>query len=344
MIGKVISRNRGFVAALTMFLVLFLTYHMLHPRGFSTAVFIQNANETVAIAFVAMAQTIPVLIGGLDLSVGAVMTLTACLASYLVTGTPLQMVGGMVLTMLAGTAFGVMNGLIVVIGRIQPIIATLATGAIAIGLALLLRPSPGGDIDADLNWALTNSVFDFAETYGLADDGNAAWLQPFANIPVPLILLLVVGLGVWLPFKRTVTGRTLFAIGSAESAARLSGLPVRRAKIAAFGLAGFFASCGGLYLAIQTSSGNADITQAGAYTLNSIAAVVLGGTSLLGGIGGAIGSLVGAGILRVISFYFRILSVDPLIQPLIEGLVLLAAVSLGALRTFRVKNKLELFR
>ena len=344
MIAKTISRNRGFAAALGLFLVLFVTYHILHPRGFSTAVFIQNANETVAIAFVAMAQTIPVLIGGLDLSVGAVMTLTACIASYLVVGTPAQMILGMFLTLLAGTAFGVMNGLIVVFGRIQPIIATLATGAIAIGLALLLRPSPGGDIDADLNWALTNSVFDFAETYGLADDGNAAWLQPFANIPVPLIILLVVGFGVWVPFKRTVTGRTLYAIGSAESAAKLSGLPVRRAKIAAFGLAGFFASCGGLYLAIQTSSGNADITQAGAYTLNSIAAVVLGGTSLLGGIGGAIGSLVGAGILRVISFYFRILSVDPLIQPLIEGLVLLAAVSLGALRTLRVKNKLELFR
>ncbi len=344
MIGQLVARNRAFTAALGLFLVLFLSYHMLHPRGFSTAVFIQNSNETVAIAFVAMAQTIPVLIGGLDLSVGAVMTLTSCVASYLVVGTPLQMVLGMLATLAVGTAFGVMNGLIVVYGRIQPIIATLATGAIAIGLALLLRPSPGGDIDPDLNWAVTNAVFDFAETYGLADNGNAPWLQPFANIPVPLIILLVVGLGVWLPFKRTVTGRTLYAIGSAGTAAELSGLPVNRAKIAAFALAGFFASCGGLYLAIQTSSGNADITQAGAYTLNSIAAVVLGGTSLLGGIGGAIGSLIGAGILRVISFYFRILSIDPLMQPLIEGLVLLAAVSLGALRTFRVKNTLELFR
>jgi len=339
-----ILRNRAFAGALAMFLVLFLGYHALHPRGFSTAVFIQNANESVAIAFVAMAQTIPVLMGGLDLSVGAVMTLANCIASHLVTGSPGQMVLGMIVTLACGTAFGLMNGLIVVYGRIQPIIATLATGAIAIGLALIIRPSPGGEIDGDLNWAVTNAVFDFAETYGLADDGNAAWLQPFVNIPVPLIILLVIGFGVWIPFKRTVTGRTVYAIGSAESAAFMSGLPVRRAKIAAFTLAGFFASCGGLYLAIQTSSGNADVSQAGAYTLNSIAAVVLGGSSLLGGIGGAIGSLVGAGILRVISFYFRILSIDPLLQPLIEGLVLLVAVSLGALRTLRVKNRLELFR
>lgn len=336
--------NRAFAGAVAMFLVLFLVYQSLHPRGFSSAVFVQNANETVAIAFVAMAQTIPVLMGGLDLSVGAVMTLANCIASELVSGSPLQILFGCLVTLVAGTLFGLMNGLIVVLGRIQPIIATLATGAIAIGLALAIRPSPGGNIDGDLNWALTNTVFDFAETYGLADDGNAAWLAPFADIPVPLILLLVIGLAVWLPFKRTVTGRTVYAIGSAEGAAFMSGLPIARAKIAAFTLAGFFASCGGLYLAIQTSSGNADVTQAGTYTLNSIAAVVLGGTSLMGGIGGVIGSMFGAFILRVISFYFRILSIDPLLQPLIEGVVLLAAVSLGAVKTLRVKNTLELFR
>ena len=161
---------------------------------------------------------------------------------------------------------------------------------------------------------------------------------------MPLLILVGVALLVWVPFRRSVTGRTVYAIGSAEGAAYMSGLPIARAKIAAFTLAGFFAACGGLYLAIQTSSGNADVTQAGAYTLNSIAAVVLGGTSLLGGIGGAIGSLIGAMILRVISFYFRILAIDPLLQPLIEGAVLLAAVSLGAVRTLRVKNRLELFR
>jgi ribose transport system permease protein len=237
-----------------------------------------------------------------------------------------------------------MNGLIVVYGRIQAIIATLATGAIAMGIALLVRPSPGGSIDGDLNWALTNALWDFADTYGLAGGGEAAWFRPFANIPVPFLILFGVAFLVWIPFKRSLTGRTVYAIGSAEGAAYMSGLPVARARIAAFTLAGFFASCGGLYLAIQTSSGNADVTQAGAYTLNSIAAVVLGGTSLLGGVGGAIGSLVGALILRVISFYFRIMAIDPLLQPLIEGIVLLAAVSLGALRTLRVRNRMELFR
>ena len=344
MIRRWVRQNRGLAGALALFAGLFIVYNLLHPRGFSTAVLVQNANEAVAIAFVAMAQTVPVLMGGLDLSVGAVMTMTSCVASALVSGTPWQISLGIVLTLASGTAFGLMNGLIVVYGRIQPIIATLATGAIAIGLALLIRPKPGGEVDGDLGWALTNTIYDFADTYGLADGGNAAWLQPFINIPVPLILLFGTALLVWLPFKRTVTGRTIYAIGSAEGAAFMSGLPINRAKIAAFTLAGFFASCGGLYLAIQTSSGNADTVQAGAYTLNSIAAVVLGGTALLGGTGGVIASLVGALILRVISFYFRILDIDPLLQPLIEGIVLLAAVSVGAFRTLSVKNRLELFR
>jgi ribose transport system permease protein len=133
-------------------------------------------------------------------------------------------------------------------------------------------------------------------------------------------------------------------VGSAEGAAYMSGVRVDRSKIAAFTLAGLFAALGGIYLTLQTSSGNADVPQAGAYTLNSIAAVVIGGTSLLGGVGGAIGSIFGALVIRSISFNFRIFNVDPLLQPLIEGVVLLAAVSIGAARVFQVKNKLELFR
>ncbi len=338
------SQNLGVVTASLLLIALYVTYNFMHPRGFSTAVAVQNTNEAAAIAFLAMAQTLPVLLGGLDLSVGAVMTLSNCVASVLVNGTPGEIVFGMLATLATGTAFGALNGCIVVYGRIQPIIATLATGAIAIGLALIVRPKPGGDVDGDLGWALTNSVWDFADTYELADGGDAWWLQPFVDIPVPFLLVVLVAVCVWVPFKRTVTGRTVYAIGSAEGAAFMSGLPIDRARIAAFTLGGFFASCGGLYLAIQTSSGNADLQQAGAYTLNSIAAVVLGGTSLLGGVGGAIASLVGAGILRVISFYFRILDIDPLLQPLIEGMVLLVAVSFGAIRTIRVKNKLDLFR
>ena len=332
------------MTVIAVFLALYIFYNINHPRGFSTAVYIQNSNEVFALAMVAMAQTIPVLLGGLDLSVGAVMTLVNCLASHLLHGSGWQIILGFVLCLSAGAACGFLNGCIVVYGRIQPIIATLATGAIFMGIALALRPSPGGDVDGDLAWVMTNDLYEIAATYGFASNGEASWFTPIAWIPVPLILIVLAAVFIWLPFARSVTGRTVYAVGSAEGAAYMSGLRIDRAKIAAFTLGGFFAGMGGLYLTLQTSSGNADIPQAGAYTLNSIAAVVIGGTSLLGGVGSAIGSIFGALVLRTISFNFRIFEIDPLLQPLFEGVVLLAAVSLGALAVVRVKNTLELFR
>ena len=362
-----LRQNVGLLIAIALFCVGYLFYQLAHPKGFSSAVLIQNGNEVFALAMVAMAQTVPVLAAGLDLSVGAVMTMVACFASYLLSGAPdgvplyfglfglsidlgtfpggiAGILLGIVTCLIIGTLAGFANGCVVVYGRIQPIIATLATGAIYIGIALFLRPTPGGKIDDDLNWAMTNSLGDFASTVHIFDDGAAPWFAPFAWIPVPFLLLALIALLVWIPFRRSVTGRGVYAVGSAEGAAYMSGVPVDRARIAAFTLAGFFAGCGGLFLAIQTSSGNADIPQAGAYTLNSIAAVVIGGTSLLGGTGGAIGSIFGALILRVISFFFRVFDIAPLLQPLFEGIILLAAVSIGALRILRVRNTLELFR
>jgi ribose transport system permease protein len=362
-----IRQNFAFLFAASLFCIVYLLYHVAHPKGFSSAVLVQNSDEVFTLALVAMAQTVPVLAAGLDLSVGALMTMVGCFASYLLSGAPggtplsLELAGwtlglgtlpggvpgiliGIVICLAIGAFAGFVNGAVVVYGRIQPIIATLATGAIFIGIALFLRPQPGGKIDDDLNWALTNSLGDFASTIHIFNDGAAPWFAPFAGIPTPFVLLALIVLLIWLPFSRSVTGRTIYAIGSAEGAAYMSGLDVNRARIAAFTLGGFFAACGGLFLAIQTSSGNADIPQAGAYTLNSIASVVIGGTSLLGGSGGAIGSVFGAMILRVISFFFRIFDIAPLLQPLFEGIILLAAVSIGSLRVLRVKNTLELFR
>src|ERR1700724_684338 len=313
-----LRQNIGFVIAILLFCVSYLLYNLAHPKGFSSAVLVQNGDEIFALAMLAMAQTVPVLMSGLDLSVGAVMSMVGCFASYLLGGTAggtplhLEIFGlhlglgtfpggttgillGIALCIAIGTLAGFINGCVVVYGRIQPIIANLATGA--------------GYIRA-----------------------------------VPFVSLVRTALLVWVPFRRSVIGRAVYAVGSAEGAAYMSGLPIERAKIAAFTLAGFFAGCGGLFLAIQTSSGNADIPQAGAYTLNSIASVVIGGTSLLGGTGSAIGSIFGAMILRVISFFFRIFDIAPLLQPLFEGLILLAAVSIAALGVLRVRNTLELFR
>src|SRR5262245_57811554 len=208
-----VRQNVGIVTAVLLFCVLYLLYNLAHPKGFSSAVLVQNSDEIFALAMLAMAQTVPVLASGLDLSVGAVMTMVGCFASYLLTGTAsgtplhLDLFGlhlglgtfpggasgillGMAVCLAIGTLAGFINGCVVVYGRIQPIIATLATGAIYIGIALFLRPTPGGKIDEDLNWALTNSLGDFASTLHIFDDGAAAWFTPFAWIPVPFALLV----------------------------------------------------------------------------------------------------------------------------------------------------------
>ncbi len=347
-----LSQNLGLLVAVLLFVPLYTLYSVLHPKGGSVDLLVQNANESFTLIMVAMAQTVPVLTGGLDLSVGALMTLVNCLASWLIAGSALQMAAGVLACLALGMACGFANGLIVVVGRIQPIIATLATGAIYIGLALLLRPTPGGTVDADLSWVTTNALSEMDTTYHWFPDGAPWW---FANglgrLPVPILLILAVVLLVWMPFRNTVTGRGCYAVGSAEGAAFMSGLSIARSRLAAYTLGGFFAACGGLYLAIQTGSGNADVAQAGDYTLNSVAAVVIGGTSLFGGSGGAVGSIFGALVLRSISFCFRVFDPDspvgflanPLLQPLFEGIILLVAVSLGAARVFRVKNRLQLF-
>ncbi len=347
-----LSQSVGLLVAIGLFAVLYCLYSALHPKGFTVDLFVQNSNESLALIFVAMAQTVPVITGGLDLSAGATMTLVNCLASNLIFGSGAAMAGGIVACLLAGIACGFVNGCVVVFGRIQPIIATLATGAIYIGISLFLRPSPGGTVDADLSWVTTNAMVEMDNTYHWFAHGAPGWFTDGVGLlPVPILVLLAVVVLVWLPFRNTVTGRGCYAVGSSEGAAYMSGLKVWRSKLAAYTLGGFFAGCGGLYLAIQTGSGNADINQAGGYTLNSIAAVVIGGTSLFGGSGGVVGSIFGALVLRAISFCFRVFDpngpmgfiANPLLQPIFEGVILLAAVSVGAARVFRVKNRLSLF-
>jgi ribose transport system permease protein len=349
-----LSQNTGLLLAIGLFLIFYLLYSFNHPRGGTSQLFVQNANETFTLAMVAMAQTVPVLIGGLDLSVGPVMTLVNTLASNVLSGSGWELFVGLLACLATGAAAGFVNGCLVVYGRIQPIIATLATGAVFIGLALFLRPTPGGDVDPDLSWAASNDLLEVALTYGWWGGDEAAfpfWFAWIQGVPVPIVLIVLVVLLVWLPFKNSVTGRGCYAIGSAEGAAYMSGVEINRSKMAAFTLAGIFAAVAGIYLALQTGTGTADIPQAAEYTLNSIAAVVIGGTSLFGGTGGAVASIVGVMVLRAISFCFRVVPEDsivgflanPLLQPLFSGIILLLAVSLGAARIFSVRNRLNQF-
>ncbi|WP_437742492.1 ABC transporter permease [Sorangium sp. So ce1504] len=344
-----LRQNQGLLVAVGLCIVFYGLYSLSHPKGFSAPLLGQNANESFVLVAAAMAQTIPVLTGGLDLSVGAVITLVNCVASHVLAGSALTMFLGILLCLAVGMAAGLLNGCLVVYGRLQPIIATLASGTIFLGVALFLRPTPGGQVDGDLAFAATFDLNELLQVAGAAPLEGA--LGFVGKIPSPAIWMALLAL-LWTYYRRTRYGLGAYAVGASQEAAYMSGVRIKRVKLAAYTLSGFFASVGGLYLALQTTSGNADIPQAGSYTLNSIASVVIGGTSLYGGIGGAIGSLFGALVLRSVAFNFRVfdegsalgLLANPLYQPLFEGLILLAAVCLGALWVIRVKNRLQIFR
>jgi ribose transport system permease protein len=316
-----LARNNGALFALVLFIAMFSIYVIKNGVGLKIALATAVANKGVLLALVAMAQTLPVLTAGLDLSVGMIFVLTNCIASVILSGPPWMVALGVVGVLLSGIACGAINGALVVYGRLQPIIATLATGAVYYGLALTIRPVPGGSIDPEFAIALTS--------------------QLFGVVPTTLVILLAVVLVVWIPFQMSMTGRGCYAAGSSESAAYMTGIVVWRSRLAAYMLGGLLAALGGLLLTAMTLSGDASVSSGGTYTLSSIAAVVIGGTSLMGGAGGAIGSIFGAFALRAVSDLLFVFDIQPLVQPLIQGLILLAAVSLGAIRVLRAPNRLQ---
>lgn len=319
-----LNEQRGTLMGLAIFLAMFAVYILNHPAGLTANVAQTAANKGVLLAFVAMAQALVVITAGIDLSVGMIFILTNCIASYIVVGSAGMTTLGVFGTLLAGTACGAINGLLVIYGRLQPIVATISTGAIYFGIALILRPFPGGSVNETLADALTGRLF--------------------GVIPSSLVLLLAVVLLVWIPFRKSVLGRAAFAAGSSEPAAFMSGVPIKRGKFAAYCLGGLFAGMGGLFLTFFTYTGDAAFQSANGYTLWSIAAVVLGGISLFGGRGSAIGAIFGAFAARTTGDMLFVFDVDPLWQPLLQGVVLLLAVSIGAVALFRVRNRLEWFQ
>src|SRR5687767_13571387 len=153
------AEQRGTLLAFGIFVLMFAIYTSNHPAGLTANVVQTASNKGVLLAFVAMAQTLVVITAGIDLSVGMIFILTNCLASWLVVGTPAETALGVAAVLLAGLLCGALNGAIVIFGRLQPIVATIATGAVYFGLALLLRPFPGGSVNEDLADALTGRLF-----------------------------------------------------------------------------------------------------------------------------------------------------------------------------------------
>lgn len=315
-----IRRNLRVIIPTVAFIALFVLYIATHPRGLSTYVLTIWSNQSALLVFAAFAQFFVVLVRGIDLSVGAVVALTNVTASYLLAGDGGSLTFGMIAVLLVGMACGLFTGLFVCFGNVPPIVATLATGAIYSGIALYLRPTPGGGVNSELSDAFTYAI---------------------GPIPTSLLLIIATVLVITVVLRKTSFGMALKALGANEHSAQLTGINTTAMRISAHVLGGLMAGMAGLYVSMVTMTGDAGIGPS--YTLNSIAAIVLGGVSLAGGIGTAIGVAVGAMLLKTVASLMFFSGLPPLAQPFFEGLILALAIAFGSVGVLRVRNKLKLF-
>ena len=272
-----------------------------------------NIGRQVSInAIIATGMTLVIITGGIDLSVGAVMTLAMTFgAGAMLAGVPVPLAIG--LALIVGIVCGVVNGVLIAYARLPAIIVTLAMMEIPRGIALLYT---GG-------YPLSN----LPAAFGPLGRGE------ILGIHVPTLVMIAVVVAGHFFLTRFIAGRAFYALGGNEEAARLAGLPVNRYKLLAYTLSGFTAALAGVVLASRLMSGqpNAGI----GFELDAIAAVVLGGTSIAGGRGSIVGTLIGAVTLGVLNNGLNLMSVSPYTQKILKGGVILVAIYLGSLKRER---------
>ncbi len=302
--SQVLAQNAPLAVALMLLLAMLVIYAVLYaislsslPGSFEAA---SITNHALPLALAAVGQSLVILTRGIDLSIGGMMDLTNALAALKLQGGFATEALWTVIILLVGAAGGLLNGMLVAFGRIQPILVTLGTLSIFQGLALWVLPSPGGHV---------------------AGGYTSLFLNP--NAPSALIFVVLLALA-WVAFRRTRLGVQIFAVGNDEQAARANSVPVARTKVIVYVLAGTLAAAAGIALATTTTGG--DATGGNVFTLSSIAAAVIGGVSLFGGRGSAVGAICGAFVLTVLVDVLFFANIDPLFQPFYQGLFLVVAV------------------
>lgn len=273
-------------------------------ENFLTVSNIFNVFRQISInALIAFGMTFVILTGGIDLSVGSILALSSAVTAGLMTGgmdTSLAVLVGL----LAGAVMGAINGVIVAKGKVAPFIATLATMTIFRGLTLVYTE---GKPITGLN-----------EDFGMLGKGF------FLEIPMPVIWMLISFAILYFILRHTTFGRHVYALGSNEEATRLSGISTSRVKVMVYSISGLFAALSGIILTSRLNS--AQPTAGTSYELDAIAAVVLGGTSLSGGNGWIVGTLIGAMIIGVLDNGLNLLNVSSFYQAVVKGAVILLAV------------------
>ncbi|KPJ36632.1 sugar ABC transporter permease [Burkholderia multivorans] len=284
---------------------------MIASPSFLSAANLENVLRQVSInAIIAVGMTCVILTGGIDLSVGSVMALSGTLAAGLMVA-GMNAVAALAIGIAVGFGFGFLNGVFVAFAGMPPIIVTLATMGIARGLALIY--TGGYPIDGLPDWV---AFFGSGKVFG---------------IQAPVLIMLVVYAIAWLLLERMPFGRYVYAIGGNEQATRLTGVRVARVKLIVYTLAGVTSALAAIVLTGRLMSGqpNAGV----GFELDAIAAVVMGGTSISGGRGAILGTLVGALLLGVLNNGLNMIGVNPYVQNVIKGGIILLAIYISRERS-----------
>lgn len=302
-IGQFLSDNGALVGLVLVCVAMFIAT----PDFLTTSNLLNVGVQAAVVAILAFGMTYVIVAAGIDLSVGSVAALSAVCAGW-IAASGMPGVLALVVGPLVGLLAGLVSGLATAYGKLPAFISTLAMLSVARGLTLVVSGGRPQSMPPEVSW-LGNSVL---------------------GIPVPILVMLVMFAITAFVLNFTVFGRSLYAVGGNEEAARLSGLPVKRLTATVFALSGLYAGVAGMVLAGRLSS--AQPQAAVGYELDAIAAVVIGGASLAGGQGRAVGTLIGALVLAVIRNGLNLLNVSSFWQQVVIGVVIALAVGMDVLR------------
>jgi len=270
---------------------------------------------TAVIGILALGTTFVIITGGIDLSIGTGMTLAAVMTGIFLVNLQLPFIVGVIGGIATGALMGVINGFNIAVLRLPPFIATLAMMLIAQGLALVISG--------------VRPIY-FSDVAGFKEIALGTFIP---GLPNAVLILFILAFVAYLILNKTILGRYTFALGSNEEATRLSGVDTRRWKILIYTLSGVFTGIAGVVIASRLDSAQPQLGTG--YELQAIAAVIIGGTSLLGGRGSILGTLIGALIMSVLINGLRIMSIQTEWQNVVVGAVILVAVFSDALRQRR---------
>jgi erythritol transport system permease protein len=320
--GKILLEGRAFFALIAIVII----FSFLSPNYFALENFLTMASHVAIYGILAIGMLLVIINGGIDLSVGSTLGLSGVVAGFFMQGVTLNMLGVVVyppvwvvvvLCCALGALIGLINGILIARFRVPAFVATLGVMYVVRGFALLM----------------TNGLT-YNNLGGQADLGNTGfdWLgfDRLFNVPVGVLILVVIAVLCSLMLNRSAFGRWLYASGGNARAAELSGVPVKHVQISVYMLSGICASIAGLILSSQLTS--AGPTAGTSYELTAIAAVVIGGASLMGGTGNIRGTLLGAFVIGFLSDGLVIIGISSYWQTVFTGAVIVLAVLLNAIQ------------